>query len=134
MAYVYPLSGGLGLAWSDVQAAAQKAASQVQVAVQQATSKPSSQAVVTDVKDSKPTSNAEGMAAYAENTRLRSQLGLQKADEKSWETVDQILADNAQMRMLLAQRAGVAVGGGGGFPVLPAVGLGLVALFLLKGK
>jgi hypothetical protein len=135
MAYVYGLSGGLGLAWSDVQAAAQKAASQVQAAVQQATSKPSNnQAVVVKTELAPAAPNVEAQAALAENARLREQLGLPPAGARAFDKIDQVLADNDQLRRLLAQRGGAAAPPESEFPVLPAVGLGLVALFLLKGK
>lgn len=134
MAYVYPMSG-LGLAWSDVTAGAQKLAQQVQVGVQAATGTgprgPSA--------DEAALSSATGKRMLDENKNLRAQLGM--AEGGPFKSLEDVEKDSNALRALIARSSsGPSVPfvppsmQGSEFPVLPALGLGLVALFLLKGK
>ncbi len=135
MAYVYGVSG-LGLAWSDVQAGAQRLAQQVQTGVQAATG--------TGPKGPSPEeaalSSSTGKRLLEENKQMRNQLGL--AEGGPFKSLDDLEKDNAALRSVLARSQGSQVPnipnlplpGGSEFPVLPALGLGLLALFLLKGK
>jgi len=132
MAYVYPLSG-LGLAWSDVTKAAQQVAQQVQTGVQAATGSgpkgPSAEEAAL--------ASGLGQRLLAENKQLRAQLGLTEGGP--FKSVDDVEKDNNALRGLLArgqssQAPYTPLPTGSEFPVLPALGLGLVALFLLKGK
>jgi hypothetical protein len=134
MAYVYGVSG-LGLAWSDVQAGAQRLAQQVQTGVQAATgSGPKGPSA-----DEAALASDLGQRMLAENQTMRAQLGLSPG---SFKTLGDLEKDNASLRAVIARSQGSQVPnipnlplpGGSEFPVLPALGLGLVALFLLKGK
>ena len=133
MAYVYPMSG-LGLAWSDVTAGAQKLAQQVQVGVQAATgSGPKGPSA-----DEAALSSDTGKRMLDETKTLRAQPGM--AEGGPFKSLEDVEKDSNALRALIARSSGPSVPfvppsmQGSEFPVLPALGLGLVALFLLKGK